>query len=211
MISAQFRIQIPAGVWIREVSESCPDTTFKLLSGYRLEETAVELGEIVADDPKTGAEAVRSHPTVLEYDLLEATEGRVLSKYETSDTALYDFVELSGMPLEFPVLARDGWFEFDLTGTREDLERLQATLEDAGARFELQSLVGGTDPETVVTDRQRELLEAGLRMGYYEVPRECTLAELADSFDIDKATASTILRRGEASLLRAFLTGPPGR
>jgi predicted DNA binding protein len=42
------------------------------------------------------------------------------------------------------------------------------------------------------------------------VPRECTLANLARSVDVDKSTASTVLRRGEARLVKWFLTGPEG-
>ncbi len=43
--------------------------------------------------------------------------------------------------------------------------------------------------------------------GYYEVPRECTLAELAAKLEIDKSTASTIIRRGESRVLQWFLGG----
>jgi len=46
-----------------------------------------------------------------------------------------------------------------------------------------------------------------VREGYFEVPRDCTLAELADEIGVDKSTASGVLRRGEARVLKRFLTG----
>ena len=208
MIRAQVRIQLPEGVWVSELSRQFPDATFELLAGYRIEETAVELGEIVADDPTTPADALRAHSSITGFETLESAERRILCKYEASDTDLYGFVEASTLPVEFPVTARDGWFEFDLTGTRSELDDLRAVLEGAELAYELQSVVSTAETESFVPDRQRELLETAMRSGYYEVPRECTLAELAETVGIDKSTASEILRRGEATVLKWFLTGP---
>ncbi|WP_345781475.1 helix-turn-helix domain-containing protein [Natrononativus amylolyticus] len=168
----------------------------------------IELGEIVTETPDEIVEALRAHPSIIRFELLESADRRVLTKYEMTDTELYDFVEASSSIVEFPVVAQDGWFEFELTGTREDLERLRATLDAEGAAYELQSLVGTTDADVLLTDRQRELLEIAVRSGYFEVPRKCTLAELAATVGIDKATASTVLRRGEAKIVKWFLSGP---
>lgn len=208
MIRAGFRIRLPEGLWVREVSLALPDATFTLLAGYRMDDRAVELGEIVTETPEASVDALRSHDAITQFDLLESADGRVLGKYETTDTHLYDFVEQSSLPVEFPVVVRHGWFEFDLTGTREELGRLRTTLEASDLAYEVQSLVTTMDTDGLLTDRQRELLEAGVREGYYEVPRECTLAELAGTVGVDKASASTVLRRGEARLVKWFLTGP---
>ncbi|RQG93994.1 helix-turn-helix domain-containing protein [Natrarchaeobius chitinivorans] len=208
MIRAQLRIRLPDGVWVADVSRRFPDATFELLAGYRVDGRATELGEIVTDEPDAVLEALRDHPAITEFEPLEAADGRVLSKYESTDTDLYEFVETSSLPIEFPVVARDGWFELDLTGTRDELDQLRAIIEAADGSYELQSVVSTADTDTLVTDRQRELLETAIREGYYEVPRECTLADLAETADVDKSTASTILRRGEATLLKWFLTGP---
>ncbi|WP_436903087.1 helix-turn-helix domain-containing protein [Halovenus halobia] len=75
-------------------------------------------------------------------------------------------------------------------------------------RYRSVSLVTRTDAESLLTERQREVLDAAVREGYLAVPRECTLAELAATLDVDKSTASTILRRGQARLVEWFLAGP---
>jgi predicted DNA binding protein len=208
VIRAQFRICLPADTWVAEVTQAFPDATFKLLAGYRMDEMAVELGEIVTDEPDACVEALRDHPAIARFELLESDERRVLGKYETTDTSLYEFVETSGLPIEYPVTARNGWFEFDLTGTREELDRLRAAVEASDVSDELQSLVSTAETDALLTDRQRELIEAAMQEGYYEVPRECTLADLAEMVDVDKSTASTVLRRGEARLVTWFLSGP---
>ncbi|WP_440765224.1 helix-turn-helix domain-containing protein [Natronorubrum sp. DTA7] len=206
MISAKFRVQLPEGIWVADTSRAFPDATFRLLSGLRIGEKAVELGEVIADDPQAIID--RPQSSIDGWELLEATDERALTKYETTDIELYEFVESSALTVEFPVVVRDGWYEFDLTGTRDDLERFGDALDEAGQPYELQSIVGTTDPESLLTDRQRELLDAALQAGYFEVPRDCTLAELAETLGVDKSTASTVLRTGEAKLVAWFLTGP---
>lgn len=208
MISAQFRIQLPEDIWVTDLSRTYPMATFRLLSGYRHDDRAIELGETITDSPGEVVDATRDHPSIANYELLESAERRILGKYETTDTALYNFAETASLTIEFPVVVRDGWYEFDLTGTRDELDRLQETLDGSGLSYELQSLVGARDTGELLTDRQREVLEAAIRNGYFEVPRRCTLAELAATLDVDKSTASTVLRRGESRVLEWFLTGP---
>jgi len=208
VIDARFRIRLPEGVWVDEVSQAAPDATFRLLSGIRTGDRAVELGETVAADPVAVGEAVAAHPSVTDYECLEATEDRTLAKYETTDTELYEFLDESALPPEFPLVVRDGWYEFDLTGTRAEFDRLRDALEANGTAYELLSLTSVADDEGLVTDRQRELLDVALREGYFEVPRACTLADLADEVGVDKSTASRVLRRGQASVLASYLTGP---
>ena len=41
---------------------------------------------------------------------------------------------------------------------------------------------------------------------YFEVPRECPLEDLADDLEVDKSTASGVLRRGEGRIVTWFLT-----
>lgn len=206
MIHATFRIQLPPDLWITELSKRYPRATFRLLSGYRSDQTALELGEVFTDTPETVVGAMRAHPSITNYELLESDDRRTLGKYESHDTALYDFVEQSSLTIEFPLDVTDGWYEFDLTGTRDELNRLQDVLDASPLSYELRLLIHTTDTDGLITRRQHEVLEAALRKGYFEVPREVTLAEFADELDVDTSTASTILRRGTGSILRWYLT-----
>lgn len=56
-----------------------------------------------------------------------------------------------------------------------------------------------------LTDRQFELVETAAELGYYAVPREATLEEVADAVDVARSTASTVLRRAEASVMGAIV------
>jgi predicted DNA binding protein len=211
VIAARFRIALPEGSYIADISRSFPETTFRLLSGVRTGDSATELGEALTDDPEAVAAAFRDHDRVSGYETLQATDDRLLTRYETRDTGLYAFVEGTGFPPEFPVEVRDGAYEFDLTGTRAEFDRFSEALESAGLAYELLSKVDADREETLLTARQREVLAAALRAGYFEVPRECTLADVAAAVGVDKSTASGVLRRGEARLVAWYLTGAEER
>lgn len=210
MIKAKFHVQLPEDTWIAEVSRSFPDATFRLLTGFRAGPTAIELGEVEADDSDAVTDAIDAHPSIVSFRRLESADETAIARYETTDTDLYESVERSSVPPEYPVTVRNGWLEYEFTGTREELSRFRSAVEDGGLSYELRSVVGDDHATGLLTDRQREVLAAAHRAGYFEVPRECTLADLAASLDVDKSTASEILRRGEGSVLKWFLTGADG-
>ncbi len=207
VISARFRIRLPPKLYITTISQSFPNTTFRLLSGVRTGDTASELGEAITDAPDAVATAFREHEAVREFEVLEQTEDRLLTAYETTDVDLYIFVEDEGFPPEFPVVVWNGYYEFDLTGTRTEFDRFRETLEELNTPYELLSKVGTERSERLLTRRQEELLAAGLREGYFEVPRECTLNDLANVVGIDKSTASEIIRRAQERLIAWYMTG----
>ncbi len=55
--------------------------------------------------------------------------------------------------------------------------------------------------DTVLTPHQYEALSAAAEMGYYSVPRDCSLAELAESLGLSSQAVSERLRRGTERLL----------
>ncbi len=203
---AQFRIQLPPGLWVRDLSKAYPNATFRLLAGIERDGVATELGETLTDEPEAVETAMREHDSVGSCERLERTDDRLLVRYETTDTALYAFLRECGLPPEFPVEVQNGWYELNFTGGREAFERLTATLSASPLSYELLSKISSSDTADVVTPRQREVLGAALRHGYLDVPRGCTLAELADELDADKSTISGVLRRGQARIVERFLT-----
>ena len=211
MLRARFRIRVPEEDWVGQLSRSFPGATFRLLSGIRIDDRAIELGEVRTDDPDAVAAAIVEHPDVVDLEPLGAADDRLLGKYETTSTGIYEFVEEMAAPPEYPLVVRDGWVEFDLTGTRDDFDRFRSGLESAGDPYELRYVVDPGAPETLLTDRQREALEAAVREGYFAIPRECTLSELAETLGVDKSTASDVIRRGEIRIVRWFLTGVDDR
>ncbi|WP_267643977.1 helix-turn-helix domain-containing protein [Haloarchaeobius amylolyticus] len=66
---------------------------------------------------------------------------------------------------------------------------------------------GGSQLEDLLTERQRDVFEVAVELGYYEIPREATHKEIAAAVDRAPATVSEQLQRIEANLLPRYLKG----
>lgn len=60
---------------------------------------------------------------------------------------------------------------------------------------------------SVLTERQREVLSAAKRLGYYEVPRRATTKDVAKELGISKATTVEHIRKAERRLIEQVLVG----
>lgn len=91
-----------------------------------------------------------------------------------------------------------------LTGLYRSL--LESFDVDVGAKRELEGVsnrpsdrLQGSTP--TLSRRQRQVFTLALERGYYEIPREITMAELAAEMGIDRRTADEHRRRAERKLL----------
>jgi predicted DNA binding protein len=75
-------------------------------------------------------------------------------------------------------------------------EEIDATVETIGEYDRRHVPVAGD-----LTDRQLAAVDAAVDVGYYEVPREGSVADVAQRLDCAASTASKLLQRGEASVL----------
>ena len=207
MIRARFRMTLPADIWVAELSTAFPAATFRLLTGVPTGDGALELGEVVADDPGRIVDAMGDHPDIRALDQLHHGDRRAIVQYETGEQGLYEFLRGSSLPPEFPLTVDNGAMEFGLTASREQFDAFGDALDDSGLSYELLSLVHTDDDADLLTDRQRECLTVALRRGYFEVPRDCTLAAVAEALGVDKSTASETIRRGAARVLKQHLLG----
>ncbi|WP_159898819.1 helix-turn-helix domain-containing protein [Salinirussus salinus] len=103
-----------------------------------------------------------------------------------------------------PVVYTDaGSAVFEVLGDPDDLRALLADLPE-GIDTTVER-VGGYDPRrnpgAALTERQREVVATAVGLGYYDVPREATLEEVADELDIAGSTVSTHLRKAEAAVM----------
>jgi len=207
LLSARFRRQLPEESWIGAVSSSFPQQRFELLAGAPVDGGALGLGVVTGSDAVAAGDAIDAHPDISEYDELHSTDERVLARFTWSEEKFFNYLRAASVPPEFPVVVENGVMEFDVTVSREQFDRIGAALDASEQAYELVSVVSSRGSESVLTDRQQECLAVALREGYFSVPRECTLADVAARLDVDKSTASKTIRRGAARVLEWFLVG----
>lgn len=88
---------------------------------------------------------------------------------------------------------------------RKDLRGIIEDLREIGS-VELGQLTPYERPDSLISDRQAEVLEAALAAGYFEWPRETDADTLAEEVGISRATLLEHLRKAERALLEDSLS-----
>jgi predicted DNA binding protein len=205
MIRARFRVGLPDNIWPSEISTSFPDATLRLLTGVPKGDRALELGEARATNPSVVSGAIRRHPDIDDYDELYLDDTRVIGRYEATEKSLYEFLWDSSLPPEFPIIVEDGEMEFGVTATQPQFEAFGSALDEMETQYELLSLVHTDDRDQLLTDRQRECLTVAHNHGYFDVPRDATLAAVADTLGVDPSSASETIRRATRRVIADFV------
>jgi len=207
MPTAKLRITLPEQVWIRQISSAHPDAEFRVLAAFPAEETGVGLLEITADDLPAVVGAMDDREDIVRLDLQQASEESALVEFETSEPLLLFSVREAGLPLELPFTIRDGVAEVEVTASRDRLSSFTSQLDAFGMAFDVEYVRELASSESLLTDRQRELLAEAVEAGYYDTPRECSLTELADRVGVAKSTASETLHRVEEKIVKEYVAG----
>jgi len=158
-------------------------------------------------------DTVERYPTVNSVTEVDVFEDRTLFRFDWD--ASQDHLFQCIMDHEGQILSAtgtsDGWdFELRFSG-RESLSRCQDCCEDAHISLEVIRVYNPTNPEAGpwygLSEPQREALTLAVRMGYYDIPRGCTTAELADELGISDQAVTERLRRAIGTFGRnALLT-----
>lgn len=160
----------------------------------RLDETRLDEFDCVDDWELVSAEE-HSYVYVIEVEALEMPE----------ETAL-DHEDLVGMC--DPTVVDRGLL-LSLVGSQEAIRDVLRNFEEAGIVPELQRLgdyEGGKQTLEALTNRQLEVLQTAYELGFYDVPREATIDDIAAEVGINGGTVSEHLQRAERNILSHQLT-----
>lgn len=112
--------------------------------------------------------------------------------------------------LATPFEYRDGKLRVAFLGSPIQIKRYLAVLSRSRLRCRVVSLTDArfspNSPVGRLTDKQRRVLIAAYRLGYYDVPRRITSAELATKLNLVKSTVSAHVRKAERRLLTEILS-----
>jgi predicted DNA binding protein len=117
--------------------------------------------------------------------------------------ALLDTVAASRVIFLPPVVFREsGEVRFEAAGATEALSAFHDDLAAlADLTIERVHEFERRRTPSRLTDRQRAALETAVSAGYYEVPREGTVADVAAALDCATSTAGELLRKAEAAVV----------
>ena len=112
----------------------------------------------------------------------------------------------SGLVFQLPVVYREGTVRATLLGDAGAIQSvIDAFPETVTVEVREVGELAGPGPADALSDRQREAVEAGLELGYYDVPRGSTHRDVAERLGCSPSTASEHLQTAEATLVRAAM------
>ncbi|WP_336364835.1 helix-turn-helix domain-containing protein [Halalkalicoccus salilacus] len=162
------------------------------------------------DDFDAFEATLEDDPTVEEVVMFSET-GEERS-YQMTWTGAIDFIvpiltEYSGTITHADGSA-DGWELRVVFPDREALSRANQAAEESGFRFDIKTIYGSEDDRGVqyeLTETQRNTLVAAFEAGYFTVPRETPLSELAEQLEASHQSVSEQLRRATHNLVESTL------
>lgn len=141
---------------------------------------------------------------------------------ELDGTVLYRANWVQGVEAVVHAYTKTGAVLIDATGrndqwelqlrfdTEDDVIRFKSYLDESDLSMDLDRLYQPSRPTSesspTLTETQRETIRAGLRSGYYEIPRETKPSELAEEFGISPQALSKRFRRAHRALAENALT-----
>ncbi|WP_336134434.1 helix-turn-helix domain-containing protein [Natronomonas amylolytica] len=153
--------------------------------------------------------AIAAVDSLVTSNVVEDTDGTYTflqqADYEFS-TPLLETISESRVVFLPPVVFREtGEVLFEAVGESTALSAFHEALSEFGdlAIEGVREFERAHSPSRL-TDRQREALEAAVSVGYYEVPREGTVADVASALDCTTSTAGELVRKAEAMVIEHY-------
>ncbi|SDR10374.1 helix-turn-helix domain-containing protein [Natronobacterium texcoconense] len=201
-----------------------PTDEFALAETFRrLPELEVRVESVVAEGPSRTTPLVwfsgvdtadleatlEADPTVAEHrQLLENTdddEWLYRLRYGESVNSVCRAVYTNGGTVLGARVVDDQWTLRLLFPLREELSDAVSDIESNDVRIDVRRMVEaggeeGLETTAALTEPQQEAIAEAYRQGYYDVPREISLEELANELDISHQALSERLRRANRVL-----------
>ena len=168
---------------------------------------------VSGDDLSSVDQALADDPNVIEVTLLEDFETERFYRVHWSGTVdgLMPALQQADAAVQSATYQNNHWELRLLFSDHEHLKTFYETCTES-LDVELLRVFERANPATYgefgVTKEQRDALMVALEAGYFEVPKQAKIEEIADELGISSQVTSQRLRRGHENLLRNTLGTP---
>jgi hypothetical protein len=181
------------------------------------EEAVAPLLWVRGSDEEAIREALEEDPTTTDVELLSAYDGEWLYRMEWVDRVdlVLQMITNSHATIVEAWTDSGRWFLRVLYPNRDELSKTVEFCEEQGITLDIDvihEMEGDPSGRFGLTSEQFEALTAACEQGYFRVPREADLDELAAELDISHQALSERLRRGtDALITETLLVGEGNR
>ncbi|WP_248904721.1 helix-turn-helix domain-containing protein [Halocatena marina] len=208
-LTAEFRLQSPRLPLI-DVASAVPDLTFRLESTDQPQSGPVVFFIRVTGSSFDGVDAaLTDSPSVKEHvRISEIGSIRIYQVVLTGPRP--EYLDKRMFYKTFPesiTIASDGWYIKQQLADRNELLAYQEFWQTRGFSFRLDRLYDShsTDTELIgISEKQREALLTAYEAGYFAVPQQTSLDNVATALKISRSALAERLHRAQAHLIEHF-------
>lgn len=155
--------------------------------------------------------AMREIPEVVGYEIVRIDDQSCYAYIRDTTTGplreMFAPVTSGGLLVVPPVeYEPDGTVAFSIFGPNDQLQNAVSSVPDP-VEVTIEAVGGLADVTTAVeaklTDRQREIAETAVTMGYYDIPRTASQEDIADELRCAPSTIAEHLRKVESRMMQA--------
>ncbi len=199
---ARIKIKFPDKLWISDLFKNFPDMKMEIsyFLPYDLEKSiGNSIIEIMHYNIDSIIQDIRKHPSVFEFSILEQEDKKIKFNIKTKDPYLLYAVIKCGVLINFPVRVKDGYAYWRLISSRKSIDQLLTLFEQRNIDFELLRI--GKSPYLLEDEKHKltydesNVLDEAISLGFFEIPRNISLEELANKLGKSKSALSVMLRK----------------
>lgn len=210
MLVVEFRHNSPV---LQEALSHAPETTAKYEEMYQSNEGTTFLFWAEGGDLTAFDDALAADPTVTNASQLTETETRRLYRVDFTAQGEAMATVSKWNSLDLSILdatgSKEGWELRMRMPDRGTLQQYHEFCDERNLQFQLQSVyeetTAASKADAQLTNAQREALLTARRLGYFEIPRQASMADVADCCHVSSQAVSERIRRGTAALVDVAL------
>ncbi|MHA1150410.1 MAG: helix-turn-helix domain-containing protein [Promethearchaeota archaeon] len=199
---ARIKVKFPKDIWISQVFKEFNDLHMEIsyFLPYDLEKSIGNaIIEIKHYNINSVLTIIKNHPSVFEFNIIEQEENLAKFNVKTKDPYLLYAIIKCGVLVNFPIRVREGYAYWKLISSRARIDKLLTIFEKKQIQFELLRI--GNAPYKIEEDNNKlsleeeKVLQKAISTGFFEIPRNISLEELANSLGKSKSALSVMLRK----------------
>jgi hypothetical protein len=164
-------------------------------------------------DPNTKVEDLKKGGLLIDAQVIEREKNGAYILFIRSVapnlSSVLKYIGLEGGYLFPPLGIGDGKVKFSFLGSEQQVKEFMERVDSIGVHYRVVLLADANfspiSPLNVLTEKQREVLIAAYKLGYYGIPRRITSVEIAQKLGLADSTVVEHLRKAEHRLMAQIL------
>jgi hypothetical protein len=205
IVEFRFKIDVPQTKWLYKLNKRYNQLEFNILSNYLIDEkNGNTLFEIKGSLLDKFIIDFKSIVPITSFLILHYGGDFLLINVRIRDPWILNALVKTKLLLIYPLGVKNGKINISAISERKKVNFFLAELEEKNINFQIIK-IGQYQHQKVLTNPQAKLLKILYQNGYYEIPRQISLTNLAGKLKISPSALSESIRRLHKKMARIQL------